>query len=147
MTSSSKMTKIDTIKEYFRRIDLGELAAELFTADFEFFYPKFGVGRGPEEFYELAKALGGAMLRSAHRQDSFMFVEAGNNVAVEGTTEGTDINNLDWCGGKLRGGRFCSVFVFNGDGLIERMYIYVDPDYTGLDKDRFRWPAASRAAW
>jgi len=44
------------------------------------------------------------------------------------------------------GGRFCSVFEFR-DGKISRMYIYLDPDYAGVDSDRFLWPNEGRLNW
>jgi hypothetical protein len=39
------------------------------------------------------------------------------------------------------GGRFCSVFDFASDGLISRMFIYLDP--ASLDKERFHWKRAA----
>jgi len=66
---------------------------------------------------------------------------------VEGTTEGTDHAGTEWRGGHTAGGRFCSVFSFGADGLIERMYVYLDPDYTGQDTARFVWPARASQQW
>jgi hypothetical protein len=39
--------QIESAKTYFENVDKGELPFELFTPDFEFFFPKYGVGRGP----------------------------------------------------------------------------------------------------
>ena len=56
---------------------------------------------------------------------------------VEGATEGGDRNDKTWTGGGTLAWRLCSVFDFTEEGLIERMYIYLAPDYTSLDRDRF----------
>ena len=70
------------------------------------------------------------------------FVDNGQQLIVEGRTFGNDGHGGAWDGGKTAGGRFCSVFSFNDQGLISRMYIYLDPDYTSLDKERFHWRRA-----
>jgi hypothetical protein len=132
------------ILEYFRRIDGGEFAAELFTDDFQFYFPKYGIGRGPAAFLDMAGGLVGSLQRIAHLADRFALIEAGRTVAVEGMTEGAGADGTEWRGASTPGGRFCSVFVFNDAGLIERMHIYLDPDYTGADKARFLWPAEGR---
>lgn len=139
--------QLHSIKEYFRRIDEGDFAAELFTSDFQFYFPKHGIGRGPESFLAMAGGLLGSLERIAHHAQNFIFIEAGKLVAVEGTTEGVGKNGVEWHGGQTPGGRFCSVFAFDDNGLIERMHIYLDPDYTGADKDRFLWPDAARTSW
>jgi hypothetical protein len=61
-------------------------------------------------------------------------------------TAGNDGDGRIWDGGKTPGGRFCSVFDFADDGLISRMFIYLDPDYTSLDRDRFHWKRTA-ARW
>jgi hypothetical protein len=66
---------------------------------------------------------------------------------VEGTTEGSDREGTAWYGGQTPGGRFCSIFIFNNAGLIERMYIYVDPDFTGKHEGRFLWPDREQQKW
>jgi hypothetical protein len=154
-TKERSMTVQDTIpspqiastNEYFRRIDAGDFAAELFTSDFEFFFPKYGVGRGPAAFLKLVAGLMTAVQRLTHHPEEFVLVEAGKTVVIEGTTEGSGVNGVDWRGGSTPGGRFCSVFVFDSRGLIERMYIYLDPDYTSADTSRFLWPAEKRQGW
>lgn len=132
------------ILEYFRRIDQGDFAAELFTEDFQFYFPKFGIGRGPAAFLEMAGGLVGSLQRIAHLEDRFEFIEGDQIVALEGMTEGAGADGTEWRGASTPGGRFCSVFAFADDGLIERMHIYLDPDYTGADAPRFLWPAEGR---
>jgi hypothetical protein len=69
---------------------------------------------------------------------------SGRQLIVEGTTEGSDNEGRTWNGSKTPGGRFCSVFDFAEEALIERMYIYLDPDYTSMDNDRFHWKRTAR---
>jgi hypothetical protein len=38
-------------------------------------------------------------------------------------------------------GRWCDVFEIR-DFLIQRVFIYLDPDYAGTDTDRYPWLAA-----
>lgn len=131
---------MDSVKDYFRRVDAGDFPVELFTSDFEFYVPKFGRGRGVADFYELARGMQETRVRSSHHREALQFIDAGDKIVVEGTTEGLGVDNVDWCGGKTPAGRFCSVFEFNDIELIKRMYIYLDPDFGSADKDRFLWP-------
>lgn len=146
-SSSAELTKVDIVKSYFSRVDNGDFPNEYFTPDFEFYVPKFGIGRGPSSFYEMVEGVKATRSRSGHHHDSFKIIEAGDKVVVEGTTEGLGLNNVAWCGGKTPGGRFCSVFEFDETALIRRMYIYLDPDFTGADKDRFLWSYRSQSEW
>ena len=145
--SSTKMTKLDVVKAYFYGIDRGTFPAELFSADFEFYMPKFGIGRGLNSFLEMAKGVQSRMVRSAHRHETLRFIDGGSIIVVEGTTEGLGRDNVEWCGGKTPGGRFCSVFEFNDASEVTRMYTYLDPDFTSADKDRFLWPERTQNEW
>jgi len=133
---------IEAAKAYFAAVDSGRLPDELFTPDFEFFFPKYGVGRGVDEFHALAAGLGAAGYKATHYRDRLKYLVSGRQLIVEGTTFGSDGHGGAWDGGETPGGRFCSVFDFNAQGLISRMYIYLDLDYTSLDKERFHWQRA-----
>jgi hypothetical protein len=133
---------IETAKAYFAKVDGGELPLELFTPDFEFYFPKFGVGRGAEDFREFGSGLWAAGYKAQHHKPQLTYTATGRQVIVEGTTEGSDGGGRIWNGGETLGGRFCSVFDFAENGRIARMYIYLGPDYTGLDRDRFHWRRA-----
>jgi hypothetical protein len=139
MNTSTEARQIEAAKIYFEQVDKGRLPDELFAPGFTFFFPKFGVGRGLEEFKEFAAGLWGAGLKSQHHRDQLNYLVSGRTVVVEGTTAGSDADGRTWDGGKTPGGRFCSVFEFDAGGLITRMFIYLDPDYTSLDKGRFHW--------
>jgi hypothetical protein len=131
---------VTTVKEYFRRGDAGRADLfDLFTEDFQFYFPKFGIGRGEAEFTELASKLLGTLKSISHDIGAMKFFEGPGFVVVEGTTEGEYGDGTRWSGGKTPGGRFCSVYEFREDGLINRVHIYLDPDYAGHDSDRFLW--------
>jgi hypothetical protein len=144
---STNVSKIDVIREYFHRIDRGDFPQELFTATFEFYLPKFGIGRGLAAFNELGRGVQATRIRSAHHHDTLRFIDGGDTIVVEGTTEGLGRDNVEWCGGRTPGGRFCSVFEFDGAGRIKRMYVYLDPDFTSADTDRFLWPERTQNQW
>ena len=130
-------------KKYFEELDGGRIPTELFAADVEFFFPKFGIGRGLDELGQLGMGLYSAGLRMQHHRDRLNYIVGGSHVVVEGATEGHDGAGHSWKGGETPGGRFCSTFDFDDQGLIKRMYIYLDPDYTSADQDRFRWKRAA----
>jgi hypothetical protein len=134
--------RIDIVKFYFREVDEGRLPAQYFTPDFDFYFPKFGVGRGLQEFAELAAGIAGTGNRIGHCHESLSFIDAGDHVIVEGATRGTNSDGVAWKGGETPGGRFCSIFDFNDQGLIARMFVYADPDYASSDKARFYWQRA-----
>lgn len=131
--------RIAAVKAYFRRGDAGQSdMLDGFTENFEFYFPKFGIGRGKADFAEFAGGLIGSLNAIAHDIDGMRLVECGDIVLAEGETRGEDKAGVRWEGGKTPGGRFCSVFEFDGD-LIARMHIYLDPDYTGRDEQHFLW--------
>jgi ketosteroid isomerase-like protein len=132
-------TMRETVKQYFVRSDAGRAdVLDLFTEDVQLYFPKFGVTQGKASFGELAKGLLGSISSIAHRISELHYIIGENSVVVEGTTYGADREGLERSGGKTAGGRFCSVFEFRGP-LIARMHIYLDPDYTSRDRDRFLW--------
>jgi hypothetical protein len=130
---------VEFARKYFEDLDGGRLPVELFTPDFEFHFPKYGVGRGLDDLMEFATGLRVTGHKATHHRDQLKYIVCGNQVIVEGTTFGSDGEGGTWNGGETPGGRFCSVFDFNDEGLIKRMYIYLDPDYAGRDADRFHW--------
>jgi hypothetical protein len=139
MNTSVSSLLIEFTKAYFKEVDDGRHPDELFALDFEFYYPKYGVGRGVEEFHEVAAGLAAAGYKVKHHLDRLNYIACGQQVIVEGITSGTDGEGKPWSGGETCGGRFCSVFDFTEDGFIKRMYVYVDPDHTGRDTGHFHW--------
>jgi ketosteroid isomerase-like protein len=134
------------IRSYFDLVDAGDpKILELFSDDFEFYFPGFGVGRGRDAFAACMTGFQGKVDELRHHMDDLEFTMAGNRVVVEGTTEGR-IGTKTWNGGTTPGGRFCSVFDVDG-GRIVRMYVYLDPDYTSDNDLGFPWPADREVSW
>jgi ketosteroid isomerase-like protein len=130
--------KIKIAREYFVRADQGRPdVLELFNADAEIYFPKFGIGSGRESFLEMVKGFEEILEHIQHDYDGFNFIPSGDYLVVEGTSHGR-MSGKAWAGGKTPGGRFCNVFKFR-DGRISSLHIYLDPDYTGEDDSRFRW--------
>jgi hypothetical protein len=142
LTTLDSDRHLEAVRRYFSELDSGRIPDELFAPDFEFYFPKFGVGQGAVEIREFGLGLVAAGLKVTHHRDRLTYLACGSKVIVEGTTYGDDGAGGFWDGGETPGGRFCSVFDFNEEGLIQRMYVYMDPDYTGADHDRFRWKRA-----
>lgn len=147
MSETANANTAEIVREFYRLLDAGSPPFHLFATGFQFHYPKFGIGRGIEEFVELAMGTRTKISRMAHRIQNVFVADHGNSVVVEGATDGTDAQGTDWRGGETSGGRFCTVFGFNPEGLIERMHIYLDPDFTGEHNEGFRWPNRQRQEW
>jgi hypothetical protein len=139
MANLSDPVAVEVAQEYFARLDAGSpQLLDLFTDDAQIYFPKFGFGRGHAALLEVLSVLGGAIQSVEHLSESFVYTQAGNRLAVEGTTRGVLKSGARWAAGETPGGRFCNVFEFRGD-LICRMHVYLDPDYAGEDRDRFFW--------
>lgn len=138
-----------TVLEYFRRADAGSSdLTDLFSEDIEFYFPKYGVGVGKGEWSEFLAGFATHVAAIAHKTDDFRWHGTGSTVVVEGTTTGQLKTGRTWDGGTTPGGRFCSVFDPDGNGLIARMYIYLDPDYGGSHEPQFWWESrAHEGRW
>lgn len=137
--------RVDIVKDYVRRIDRGDFPAELFAEGFQFYVPKFGIGHGVADFREMAAGFTTGYHGISHVID--LVAECGSIVLLEGRTSGEGADGTAWRGGETPGGRFCSVFGFDDNGLIARMHIYLDPDYTSQDRERFRWNRGAAQRW
>lgn len=150
-TGSEPMTAADrraVVLEYFDIAD-GRKQADmlsLFADDAEVYFPKFGVGRGRDGLAGIGGGLMTMVQSIGHDTITFRFVEQGDQVVVEGTSSGTTADGVQWRGGSTPGGRFCSVFDVR-DGKIQRMYVYLDPDYGNADADRYPWPVDSSRSY
>jgi ketosteroid isomerase-like protein len=143
-TTETDRQQIALAQEYFRRVDAGRAdLPDLLTEDVEFYFPKFGIGRGKAAFGELAAGMGRVFEFVEHDYRGYSFICSGTTLVVEGTTRGELKNGRSWAAGETPGGRFCNVFQFRGD-LISRVYIYLDPDYGSEDTSRFLWGREGR---
>ena len=130
--------KITIAREYFMRADQGRPdVLDLLDEDAEIYFPKFGFGYGRDSLFEMVKGFEGILDYIRHDYDNLNFIPSGDYLVVEGTSQG-EMSGKAWAGGKTPGGRFCNVFKFRNERIIS-LHIYLDPDYTGDDKARFRW--------
>lgn len=125
--------------EYFRRLDRGGDFLELFADDARVFYPKWGVATGTEEIGTMFGDVAELVSAMAHDYETFNYVIDGDTVVVEGTSTGETADGTTWRpDGSPGGGRWCDVFEIR-DGAIQRLFIYLDPDYAGQDTEQYPW--------
>ena len=141
MDTSAQSKMRETIFRLYEEMDSGRFPAELFTLDFQSFYPKFGVGHGTKAFLDFVGKVQNQLRvkRVMHHLTELLFVEEGK---TEGTTEGTTYDGAEWRSGKTTRGPFPSVFAFTDAGLIDRMHAYLDPDFVGNGKISLRGKVA-----
>jgi hypothetical protein len=114
---------------------------ELFADDAQVFFPKWGLANGKEEIGQLFGDFGALIESIRHDYASFNWVMTGTDVfACEGTSYGTHRDG-PWRAGLTHAGRWCDIFEIR-DSLIQRCFIYLDPDYAGLDTERYPWLGA-----
>jgi len=119
---------------------------DLFAEDVQIYFPVFGIRTGKPAFGNFVQGFLAKVDVIAHNLDDFRCVVAGNTVVVEGTTRGSAHDGREWAGGHTPGGRFCSVFEIE-HGLITRMHIYLDPDYTSQMAHGFAWDDQPDRGW
>ena len=67
--------KIKIAREYFIRADQGRSdVLDLFDADAEIYFPKFGFGFGRESFFEMVKGFEGTLENIQHDYDTMIFI-------------------------------------------------------------------------
>ena len=127
------------VLRYFKRLDSGGNFLELFDDAAEVFYPKWGVASGVDEIEQLFGDVGSTVTSMSHDYEYFNYVVNGGTVVVEGTSTGETADGVEWRpDGMPGGGRWCDVFEVRG-GAIQRLFIYLDPDYAGADVERYPW--------
>jgi ketosteroid isomerase-like protein len=124
--------------EYLKRLDRGEAFFDLFDDNAQVYFPKWGLANGRKEFEQLFKDLGAILKGIRHDYAYFNYIQQGDCVVVEGTSYGTTANGEQWRAGVTHAGRWCDVFEIR-DHKIQRVFIYLDPDYAGADTARYPW--------
>ncbi len=115
---------------------------DLFADDAQVFFPKWGLATGKPQIGRLFADFGGLLKNILHDYAAFNWIMTGTDVfAVEGTSAGTHQDG-PWRAGVTHAGRWCDVFEVR-DFLIQRCFIYLDPDYAGLDVGRYPWLSAN----
>lgn len=140
MSSSNETEKrIALVKEYFRKGDTGDTTIiEMFADDIELYFPKFGTRSGKAAVGAFVQGLLGQVQSLQHYQEEYTYIPSGDFVVVEGWESGVAKDGTAWPVKGRSDGRFCNVFRFQGD-LISHLHIYVDPDFSGRDTERFYW--------
>lgn len=132
--------------EYLKAFDNGGVTSSgasiltLFADDAEVYFPKWGLASGKEQINKLFTDVGGSLKSIKHVYADFNWMMTGTDTfAVEGTSFG-EHRDGSWRAGVTHAGRWCDVFEVR-DFLIQRCFIYLDPDYAGLDTTRYPWLA------
>ena len=145
----SKLTMTDEQRksvalEYLKAFDnkgvtsTGGSLLDLFADDAQVFFPKWGLATGKEQIGRLFTDFGGLIKNILHDYATFNWIMTGTDVfACEGTSAGEHVDGR-WRAGVTHAGRWCDVFEIR-DFLIQRCFVYLDPDYAGLDTGRYPW--------
>jgi hypothetical protein len=132
--------------EYLKAFDNGGVTStggsilDLFADDARVMFPKWGVAEGKDEIGKLFGDVGGTLRSIKHHYEEFTWIFSGSDMVVcEGTSHGEHADG-PWRAGvpEWGAGRWCDVFEI-GDFKIQRVFIYLDPDYAGQDTSRYPW--------
>ncbi|GLY19895.1 nuclear transport factor 2 family protein [Kineosporia rhizophila] len=132
--------------EYLKAFDRGGVTStggsivDLFAEDAQVMFPKWGIATGRDEIGRMFGDIGGTLKQILHHYAEFTWIMSGTDVfAVEGTSHG-EHRDGPWRAGvpDWAAGRWTDVFEVR-DFLIQRCFIYLDPDYAGKDTERYPW--------
>lgn len=132
--------------EYLKAFDNGGVTStggsilDLFADDARVMFPKWGVAEGKDEIGQLFGDVGGTLKAIKHHYEEFTWIFSGSDLVVcEGTSHG-EHQDGPWRAGvpEWGAGRWCDVFEIR-DWKIQRVFIYLDPDYAGKDTERYPW--------
>jgi len=138
--------------EYLKAFDsggvtsTGESILELFATDAQVMFPKWGLANGREEIGRMFGEIGATLVSIRHDYASFNWIfSGGDTIVAEGTSYGEHQDGA-WRAGlpDWGAGRWCDVFEIR-DFQIQRVFIYLDPDYAGRDTARYPWLAERSA--
>ena len=132
--------------EYLKAFDNGGTTStggsilDLFAEDAQVYFPKWGIANGKAAIGACFGAVGATLNAIRHDYANFNWIMSGTDTFVcEGTSYG-EHQDGGWRAGVTHAGRWCDVFEVR-DFLIQRCFIYLDPDYAGGDKERYPWLA------
>lgn len=135
--------------EYLKGFDNGGVTStgdgilELFAEDAQVYFPKWGLANGREEIGRMFGEVGATIKKIEHHYALFNWIFSGGDTLVcEGTSHG-EHQDGPWRAGvpEWAAGRWCDVFEIR-DWKIQRLFIYLDPDYAAKDTERYPWLAA-----
>jgi ketosteroid isomerase-like protein len=130
--------RVSVATEFLRRLDAGGDALALFDEDALYYFPKRGLMRGKPAIGDFFVQLGSILGRIEHDAMFFNIVVNGDTVVIEGTSNGTTADGIEWRAGVTHAGNWCDVFEIR-DFKIQRLATYLDPDYAGADTARYPW--------
>ena len=111
-------------------------------------FPKWGIANGTRgDRPDVRRRRRERSKSIRHDYANFNWIFSGSDTIVaEGTSYG-EHKDGPWRAGvpEWGAGRWCDVFEIR-DFLIQRCFIYLDPDYAGKDTDRYPWIAEREAA-
>lgn len=134
--------------EYLKGFDNGGVTSDgspildLFDDDAQVYFPKWGLATGKDEIARLFGDVGGTIRSIRHHYAMFNWIFSGGDTLVcEGTSHG-EHRDGPWRAGvpEWGAGRWCDVFEIR-DWKIQRVFVYLDPDYAGGDTARYPWLA------
>jgi hypothetical protein len=134
--------------EYLKAFDNGGVTSSgdsilsLFASDAQVWFPKWGLAAGHDQIGTMFGDVGGTIQSILHHYSHFNWIMNGTDMfACEGTSHGAHRDG-PWRAGvdEWKAGRWCDVFEVR-DFLIQRCFIYLDPDYASGDTDRYPWLA------
>jgi hypothetical protein len=138
--------------EYLKALDNAGVTStgggilDLFADDAQVYFPKWGLAHGEAEIAQLFGEVGATFKGIRHDYSQINWIFSGSDTIVaEGTSSG-EHQDGPWRAGvpDWGAGRWCDVFEIR-DWQIQRVFIYLDPDYAGRDTDRYPWLAAKAA--
>jgi hypothetical protein len=134
--------------EYLKAFDNGGVTStgasilELFAEDAQVYFPKWGIAEGRDEIGKMFGEVGANLVSIKHDYANFNWIfGGGDTIVAEGTSYGEHKDGPWRADVPMWGaGRWCDVFEIR-DFLIQRVFIYLDPDYAGKDTARYSWLA------
>lgn len=129
---------------YLKRLDRREDIFDLFAEDAQFSYPKCGLAIGIGEIKLAFAKIRTLVAQISHDYAYVNIVQSGDLIVLEGTSSGVTPDGTEWRAGVTHAGRWCDVFEIR-DGKIQRLFVYLDPDYADADVDRYSWLATDDA--
>jgi ketosteroid isomerase-like protein len=132
--------------EYLKAFDNADTTStggsilDLFADDAQVYFPKWGIAEGKDQIGRLFADVGGTLKSIKHDYAAFNWIFSGGDTLVaEGASHG-EHQDGPWRAGvpDWGAGRWCDVFEIR-DFLIQRVFIYLDPDYAGKDTARYPW--------
>ena len=124
--------------EYLKRLDRGQDFFDLFDDHAQMYFPKCGLANGLDEIKQVFGNVASIVSAVTHDYAYLNFIHQGDTVVVEGTSSGRAACGTEWRAGVTHAGRWCDVFEIR-DGKIQRLYVYLDPDYADADTARYGW--------